>query len=128
MRIAVRHALRSQCKFKVGAVIVSGSRVMGASPNIQRNSSLIDYKNATFHAEEAAIRRAPKTMGASIFVARIGAQGKTLLAKPCVDCQSVLASFGIKVAYYTTGNGSVGVMKLPRVSNSNNRRPVRQIS
>ncbi|WP_432020995.1 hypothetical protein [Streptomyces sp. 1222.5] len=123
MRIAVMNALRSQCKFRVGAVIVSSGRVMGASPNLRRNSSLIDHNNATFHAEEAAIRRTSNAAGASIFVARVGSQGKTLLAKPCLDCQTVLASHGVKVAYYTTGEGGVGVMRIPSTSKSGSGKP-----
>ncbi|MFD9624105.1 deaminase [Streptomyces virginiae] len=105
--LAMRQAQRSQCRYKVGAVLVAGKRVLAAAPNIRRNSPLIDFRNATFHAEEATLRRAHRATGAVIYVARVNASGVPLLARPCPRCQEALAAAGVTKAYYTAGPAAV---------------------
>jgi len=42
---------------------------------------------------------------------RLGAKGQALLAKPCVPCQKMLVSFGIKKVFYTNQFGQFEVLK-----------------
>jgi hypothetical protein len=80
MDLAVRQALRSACRCRVGAVLVAGNRVLAAGPNLRRNNPMVDFRHATFHAEEVVLRRvraAPP--GAEIFVARVSRAGVPLL-------------------------------------------------
>ncbi|MFB7867846.1 hypothetical protein [Streptomyces sp. NPDC056069] len=108
--LAIRQALRSDCRQRVGAVLVTGRRVMAASPNLRRNDPMIDFRHATFHAEEAVLRRVRHAAGSIIYVARVAADGTSVLARPCQRCQDGLAKAGIVRAYYTTSPTSVDVM------------------
>lgn len=110
--LALRRADSSGCRTKVGAVVAAGSRILAAKPNLRRNSPAIDFRNATFHAEEAALRRVRNPAGCVVYVARINSAGEPLLARPCAECQRLLASAGIVRAYYTAGDGSVGLLRL----------------
>ena len=53
------------------------------------------------HAEMAALRRCGNPKGASLFVARIGRNGKVAMAKPCSRCRDSLIEAGIKKVFYT---------------------------
>ncbi|MFD3537565.1 hypothetical protein [Streptomyces sp. NPDC058664] len=114
IELAVRQALRSDCRFRVGAVLTVGKRVLAAAPNTRRNSPLVDFRHATFHAEEAVLRRAPRTIGAVLYVARVGAGGTPMLARPCPRCQDALASAGIARVHYTTELATVDTMVISK--------------
>ncbi|WP_157596671.1 cytidine/deoxycytidylate deaminase family protein [Streptacidiphilus rugosus] len=115
--LAIRQALRSECRFRVGAVVASRGRVFAAAPNKRRNSPTIDFRHSTFHAEEAALRRVADASGREIYVARVGASGTPMLARPCPRCLKLLASAGIARAYYTIGLGLIG-MTVPGTTSS----------
>ncbi|MEU8952553.1 hypothetical protein [Streptomyces sp. NPDC048489] len=108
--LAVRQALRSRCRYRVGALIVAGNRVLAWSPNIPRNSPTVDYSHATFHAEEAVLRRVQNASGAVAYIARVNRSGETLLARPCPRCQQALAAAGVAKARYTTGPMTTDIM------------------
>ncbi|MER5418132.1 deaminase [Streptomyces virginiae] len=117
IRLAIRQAYQSKCRHKVGAVLVAGSRVIAAAPNRQRNSPFVDYRNSTFHAEVAALRRARGAPATVVFVARVNAACVPMLARPCPACVQTLSLAGISKAYYTSGPESIGELTLPyRVS------------
>ncbi|MFE5947483.1 hypothetical protein [Streptomyces sp. NPDC056480] len=118
--LAIRQALRSECRHRVGAVLVVGRRVIAASPNRRRNDPMIDFRHATFHAEEAVLRRVHRAAGAIIYVARVAADGTSVIARPCARCQVELARAGIVRAYYTASPTAVDVMGF---SDSNGHSP-----
>ncbi|MEV6576485.1 hypothetical protein [Streptomyces sp. NPDC051577] len=101
----MKRAARSQCRYRVGAVLVKGSRVLGQASNLPRNSPWVDFKNATWHAEEALLRRFPAPQGAVLYVARIDKQGRPALARPCPRCQRVLTAHRVEVVHYTAAAG-----------------------
>ncbi|MFJ7305861.1 hypothetical protein [Streptomyces sp. NPDC099088] len=107
MELAARQASLSRCRYRLGAVLVVGSRVLAASPNLRRNSPTVDFRHATFHAEEAVLRRAPRTAGAVVYVARVNAEGSRMLAKPCPRCQQALAAAGVSRVYYTADSAEI---------------------
>lgn len=106
--LAIRQALLSGCRQRVGAVLVAGGRVLAASPNLRRNDPTVDCRHATFHAEEAVLRRVSKATGAVLYVARVSASGAPALARPCDRCKATLISAGVRCAYYTLEDGAVG--------------------
>lgn len=57
------------------------------------------------HAEVDAIRRATTAgldvVGASVFIARVGANDHPRLAKPCLGCQRALIAFDVKDIQWT---------------------------
>ncbi|MFB7175131.1 hypothetical protein ACFCYM_30535 [Streptomyces sp. NPDC056254] len=113
IRLAIRQAVRSECRHRVGAVLAAGSRVIAAAPNRQRNSPFIDYQNSTFHAEVAALRRARGAPATVVFVARVNAALVPMLARPCPACVRTLSLAGVAKAYYTSGPSTIGVLTLP---------------
>ncbi|MEU2717699.1 hypothetical protein [Streptomyces sp. NPDC007205] len=113
IHLAIRQALKSECRHKVGAVLAAGSRVVAASPNKYRNSPLIDHRNSTFHAEDAALRRARGAPVSMVFVARVNAARVPMLARPCPRCIVKLARAGVMRAYYTAGPTIIEVLEIP---------------
>ncbi|MFI8829210.1 hypothetical protein [Streptomyces sp. NPDC053431] len=116
IHLALRQAITSSCRHRVGAVIAAGSRVLAAAPNRHRNSPTVDFRHATFHAEEATLRRVRYPSGATIYVARVSAVGMPAMARPCSRCQKALMAAGIVRAYYTEGDGKVGILDLVSAS------------
>ena len=57
------------------------------------------------HAELAALLDAGQHEVYSVFVQRLDAAGQPANAKPCKTCQSILRSFGVKLANFTTDEG-----------------------
>lgn len=57
------------------------------------------------HAELSAVLDAGQREVHSIFVQRLDASGNPVNARPCKTCQSILKSFGVKVANFTTETG-----------------------
>ncbi|MGM9470169.1 hypothetical protein [Streptomyces murinus] len=119
LELAIKQAQKSECHFRVGAVLAKGRRILAHAHNQYRNSPKIDFLHATFHAEEVLLRRTRNPKGAVAYVARINPKGKPLLARPCIRCQQALAADGVIVAHYTTPTGPGAVrlncVKLPGV-------------
>ena len=116
IRLALRQAQRSQCRYRVGAILAVGNRVLAASPNLRRNNPAVTFTAATFHAEEAVLRRTSRTVGATLYVARVDATDLPRLAKPCLRCQQALKDSGITRVHYTVDAETVDVMDLVRIS------------
>ncbi|MFB7057424.1 hypothetical protein ACFCXT_30445 [Streptomyces vinaceus] len=112
IELAKRRAASSRCRHKMGAVIASGSRVLSAQANARRNSPAIDFKNASFHAEEAALRRVRNPVGATVFVARVDASGVAMMARPCARCTRRLTEAGVVGAYYTVSANVIEYMHM----------------
>ncbi|MFJ8390944.1 hypothetical protein ACIQ9Q_42060 [Streptomyces sp. NPDC094438] len=111
LNLALKQAARSRCRYRVGAVLVKGRRVLAHSSNRYRNSPGIDFKHATFHAEEALLRRVCPPRGSVVYVARINWAGAPMFARPCTRCQDTLAAHGVTLARYTTPTGP-GLLRL----------------
>ncbi|MFD8197554.1 cytidine/deoxycytidylate deaminase family protein [Streptomyces wuyuanensis] len=114
MRLALRVAASSPCRQKMGAVVVQGRRVITFKSNTNRNPPGIDFLHATFHAEEAALRRVQHTAGSVVYVARVGAKGEPALARPCFRCQKFMSVLGVTKAYYTDDSGATKHLSLKR--------------
>ncbi|MDX2709785.1 hypothetical protein PV350_44345 [Streptomyces sp. PA03-6a] len=99
--LALRQALSSQCRHKMGAVLAVRNRILAASPNVRRNNPTIDFRHATFHAEESVLRRTANPASAAIYIARVNFSGIPMLAKPCPRCQKALLAAGIARVFYT---------------------------
>jgi len=103
---------------KVSAILLHKNRIAGVGVNSMRTNPFRDYVNDKFylycHAEVAAIKNALRTYRtedlakmvmivcrAKIFKVNDIEIVGTGLAKPCVNCQKVLAEFGIRRVYYS---------------------------
>ncbi|MEV7403100.1 hypothetical protein AB0N93_22250 [Streptomyces sp. NPDC091267] len=112
MDLAIRQALRSHCRQRVGAVLIAGNRILAASPNRIRNAPEIDHHNASFHAEEATLRRAARTYGLIMYVARVNKSGAPMLAAPCPRCKNMLTKSGISRVYFTATTSEIKVLHI----------------
>lgn len=102
-------------KWKLGAVLVRGSIILASSPNKSRKMPHLDLGvNATFHAEEAALRRlrSHHRQPDTIVVARINRRGEPRLARPCERCWRLIVSAGITNIIYTLDNEGYGYEKV----------------
>lgn len=57
------------------------------------------------HAEFSALLNAGRKDVYAILVQRFNRNGEMLLAKPCVICQNIIKSWGVKKVMYTTPTG-----------------------
>ncbi|GGV54745.1 hypothetical protein [Streptomyces spectabilis] len=103
--VALKQAARSKCRYRVGAVLVKGGRVLAHSSNRYRNAPSVDFRFATFHAEEVLLRRSSPPQGAVVYVARVNRAGEPQMARPCPRCQRALISSGVTLVHYTTAAG-----------------------
>ncbi len=100
-------------KFRVGAVIFKGNRLISTGRNWGNkwNSSVpAHFKKwpTSIHAEvDALINARQDVAGYSILVVRIGQSGQLLLAQPCVHCEAYLHHCGIKKVYFSTNDGTI---------------------
>lgn len=93
---------------RVGAVICKGGRVLASAYNETRYNRKTGRSWESIHAEEAAVIKIlnkpnglKKLAGSTIYVSRILKDGSTSLAKPCIKCQTLLNSVGIKKIIHT---------------------------
>lgn len=102
--LALKTALRSlHPKFKLGAVVVQGSRVLSKGTNIRRSLYAM-MSSSDRHAECSALvgtPPGPKT----IYVARVTKQGSPAMAFPCSKCMEHLKENEVKRIVYTDQNG-----------------------
>jgi deoxycytidylate deaminase len=104
MRLAIKQAQWApHDKWRVGAVLVRGGSVISTGYNRYRNHpAQVNLEGISYHAEEACIMKAGDPHGATIYVARITKSGLLGMAKPCVRCQELLLSNGVRAVVYTT--------------------------
>lgn len=100
LNMAAGVATQSLCRMKHGAVVVKHSKVLGASPNIEKNNPrYVGWQYASVHAEERALRRAGFPKNATVYVARVNNFGQIRLSKPCDACQELIDSLQCKVVW-----------------------------
>jgi deoxycytidylate deaminase len=109
-------AQRSEYRWKHGAVVAKGNKVIGFAPNKFRNSPHIDAENVSVHAEAAVIRELLKNYtdlkGTTIYIARVSRTGVPTISRPCVNCMRAIRDAGIKEIVYTNELGSYSVERL----------------
>lgn len=120
IRSALKHAHKSILPFRVGAVIVSGGRIISSGYNVRRFTRRLRNRHHEegLCAEQAAIlrlltsKRQAEMVGATIYVTRTTKRGKISIAKPCSFCQELSRSVGIRKVFYTDETSKVREMKL----------------
>lgn len=119
---AVRVAHNSTYRWKHGAVVAKGNKVLGWAPNKFRNAPLVDEKNVSDHAERATLRELLKTRedlrGCTIYIARINRAGDTAMSRPCPDCMKAIIDAGIKEIVYTNEVGTYSIERIELTTQS----------
>lgn len=103
VKLAVDAALASTDRFRVGAVLYRGSKILGIGSNdMRRTHPKSRHPFKAVHAETAAlIDSGSDVSGARIYVHRIKKSGEPGLAAPCRHCSETLAFFGIRRIEYS---------------------------
>ena len=105
---AMKLAATSSSRKRLGAILVSGGRVVGRGTNrVPNDTALIGWDATTnsTHAEIAALRDYGSSMkNGTIYVARLGKSGIPRMSKPCKKCQKALRDAGVKKVVYTVDN------------------------
>lgn len=103
-------------KWSLGAVVVRGGNIiaMGQS-KLNTDPGLCDFEQigirerVSVHAEESALKRCGNPRRATLYVARVGRNGKIGLAKPCQKCAKLIESHQIRRVYYTVSPDTYAV-------------------
>ena len=99
-------------KYKVGAVIFKGNRILSSGHNSKRSSSIPTrfkkFKNS-LHAEQCALNGMnwKKLKGASILVVRTNLNGNISKSYPCEYCLKTIKHIKLKWLYYTNREGEI---------------------
>ena len=110
-------------KARLGAVLIYKGKVMSVGWNSTKTSPLQKSLNKfrhyeldcgvahhTLHAEVSCLTKARDLDidwdRASLFICRIKKDGSRGLSRPCLGCQALIRSMGIKNIYYTTNENS----------------------
>lgn len=110
IKLALKVAAKSQHKFPMGAIIAAGNRILAFGINKYRThpQQINHYTNdigGSIHAELDAIISCCNSNGATIYIARLFKDGTAGMAKPCVLCQNIIETAGIKKVVFTTRYG-----------------------
>ena len=105
---ALKIAQLSEHKFKIGAILTRGRRIISCGVNKYKShpKQINPHTKAlgtSIHAELDCIIKAPYPMisGSSIYVARLLRDGTPGYCRPCESCISLLKEYGIKKITYT---------------------------
>lgn len=114
IRLASKIAAKSKFRrARVGAVLVKGGRVIATGCNRIGYSKYLPDRPypESVHAEQQAIlqllkvRRLHDLSGSTMFISRIGSDGRARLSKPCAECSDLINAVGITKVIYTTDTG-----------------------
>lgn len=118
LRRCMEECEKSSYKFRVGAVVFKGKRILSSGHNGLR-SSTIPNKHKTYHnslhAEQNALLKLDWSTlkGASILVLKCSKTAKSLSnARPCSMCMKLLSFVGIKNIYFSDVDGSINHITL----------------
>lgn len=106
--MAVKAALQSSHKQRIGAVVSKNGRILSVAHNEVR------YKKGNFkrkwinslHAEQAAMLDLD-CKGADLFVVRVRNNGELSNSCPCLICRELIISKQIRNVFYSNENGDI---------------------
>ena len=108
----------SNHRFRVGAVITKGRRVIGVGCNKikthpkQRNQYTGEM-GERIHAELSSIINAGRSLrGCVIYIARIKKNGDLAMARPCEFCMDHIEEAGIKKIVFSNESGEIEEEKI----------------
>lgn len=104
MRAAMLEAKKSKSRFKLGAAVAKGKKVLTKAHNVMKTHPEFgsgDFFNlhAEGHAIYKAVRHGIDLVGTTIYVYR----KNNNLAKPCPCCMNLIHKYGIAKVVYSTG-------------------------
>jgi cytidine deaminase len=103
VEIAFKAALNSSIEFRHGCVVITEDGEISIGWNTETSQSRRFSVKRTIHAEEAAMRRIPRSRlrGAKVYVVRVSRNREMSFSKPCKACECRLKKARVKVVYYS---------------------------
>lgn len=99
---ALEIAKTSKCRYKHGCVVVNNGKIISTATNKKIGDPEIAWRKSHVHAEAAAVIAAGKyARGASVYVARVSADGSPATSKPCRKCEGYLSRLGVTQVVWT---------------------------
>ncbi len=108
IELSRKMAEKSTYKFRVGCVIVRGSRIVGFGWNDGvKTHARSPHPFKSVHAEFDAVlsARGESVAGCDVYVCRIHADGSFAIAKPCKHCEAMLRKLGVRRVFFSTSAG-----------------------
>lgn len=106
--LARRVSKRSDCRCRIGSVLVKSGRVLSIGNNERKIGPEVTRMGYAYslHAEISACLGLEREdlHGATLYNWRETRRGEKTISKPCKLCQKILGGLGIRQVYYTTGN------------------------
>lgn len=109
-------------RFRLACIIKENGRAVASAFNVSKTHPL-QYKYAKrngrekaiyLHAELSAVIKA-RGKGDTLYVARVGKNNETRLAKPCPICmEAIQRETDIKTIYYTISDNEYGTISIKR--------------
>ena len=109
MRIAARRKSTKKSRFRLAAVLASGSTIHAFGVNEPRWDSFVP---SSTHAEIACLRNVYSAEGMDLYVARILANEMPACSKPCPECMKVIREKKVERVHYIDENGHWQTMEL----------------
>lgn len=100
---AMEVAKTSKCRHRHGCVVVQNGRILSKATNKKVGDPQMAWRRAHIHAEIAAINAAGKhaVNGATVYVARVGADGNAAESKPCKKCERFMERHQVAQVVWT---------------------------
>lgn len=104
-----RYTIVAHCFDKRGLLLSCATNNYDKSHPLQKYfaEKAGQHERIYLHAEIGAILRAKDRQVHHIRVFRYGANGETLLAKPCPVCMEAIKAFGVKQLSYSSKDGVI---------------------
>ena len=90
-------------RFKVGAIVTKGNRILGLGVNVNKTHPKSNGRFKTLHAEHSAILDAGlnELQGSTVYVFRSTKDTLPANSKPCPSCYKLLKEAGVKEVYFS---------------------------
>lgn len=118
LAVAAKAAARSMLRCQVGAVAVRGGTPVALGWNRARNTPGAvagRYWRCSEHAEVALLRQLGDPVGVTVYVVRLGRDGRWRYARPCLRCQAALDAAGVGAVVWSSpgDDGTLPAVAVP---------------
>ena len=107
--LAKRAAQYSKHRMRMGAVIVQKNRLVSFGANKCSTHPRSTNAWRSVHAELDALLNVPpeRLNGGTVYVVRLTRTGLLATSRPCMDCQALLSSVGVRYMYYVNNERTI---------------------
>ncbi len=109
IKFAVRAALLSTAKQRVGAALICGKTLVSIGWNSSKTHPCSCSPGKSMHAEFACLIGCNREQlsSSTLFVVRLTKGGNLGISKPCRDCHELIMAIGIRRVFYLNRKGEI---------------------